>query len=503
VDTALARAAADGLGQGFCARGTDPFSGADYWSWWNKGTARYFPQKYQLPALDHVGLAYLRSQLQGERNHLAERLLNGTNDGNYPIASSVLGWGHPYGVSYGGMTSGSEIFMYDGVAAAASAATIGFQKYAALHRMQTDRQPSVLYDLDGEPTSVERWLVENGDRDYVPFYCYLTPFLTGSYPDPFGFRQAPRFQSDYVAANGLAPGYESAHFSFDPHDLQHFIRYTRSAKVLAWLANDSIAKDDLRMQAEAFNLSYHDYRNDPNGGFQSGGLLGQRAVAQNHPGKGCGFGRGEAWGLDCMLAAYDLADPVWRAQKYPWFGKVIEFLLLGQGSCTGFIQAFVSNKAFDGRNRARQQIEQSITENALQGLRESVFRRLDPGHADMTRDVLLNSLYAFIGEMAWFPGESAPWRYTGIGPLDVNQPIWCVRGEMPSDAHTAGDRDAYQDWSSFAWGFEATGDPIFLERAATQVGGGILLNRLRSDGTQNLENRAALLALMLHENGEL
>ena len=37
---------------------------------------------------------------------------NGTGTGAYPITAPVLGWGHPYGVSYGGMTSGLEIDAY-------------------------------------------------------------------------------------------------------------------------------------------------------------------------------------------------------------------------------------------------------------------------------------------------------------------------------------------------------------------------------------------------------
>jgi hypothetical protein len=74
---------------------------------------------------------------------------------------------------------------------------------------------------------------------------------------------------------------------------------------------------------------------------------------------------------------------------------------------------------------------------------------------------------------------------------------------MPGNAITPGDHEAFQDWSSFAWGFEITGDPIFLERATTQIGVPNLLNRLKNDGTLNLENRAALLALCQHENGEL
>jgi hypothetical protein len=256
------------------------------------------------------------------------------------------------------------------------------------------------------------------------------------------------------------------------------------------------------MQAEVFHLSYHPYRNDPGGGFQSSGLTAHRAYVNEHPGKGFGFGRGEAWGLDCMVAAYNLSDPQWRQRKRAWFEEVIQTILTGQGSCTGFIQAIISNKAVDGLYRARQQIEQGITENALQGLRESVFRDADPGRAAMTRDVMVDSFYAFIGEMAWFPGQAGPWTYTGVGPLNVDLPIWCVRGQMPGNAYTP-NLETYLDWSSFAYAFEITGDPIFFERATTQIGGGVLLNRLVNQGTQNLPNRSALIALVQHESGQL
>jgi hypothetical protein len=194
--------------------------------------------------------------------------------------------------------------------------------------------------------------------------------------------------------------------------------------VLAWLGNDSIAKDDLRTQAEMFHLSYHRYRNDQYGGMHSSGLRSHKAVVQSHPYKGGPFGRGEAWGLDCAAAAYSLADVAWRADKRPWVADIVQMLLLSQGSCNGFLQAQVSSKAVGGRYRARQQIEQSITENALQGLRESVFKGVDPGMSDMARDVLVESLYGFISDMAWSSGNG-PWRYTGVGPIDVTLPIWC------------------------------------------------------------------------------
>jgi hypothetical protein len=252
-----------------------------------------------------------------------------------------------------------------------------------------------------------------------------------------------------------------------------------------------------------FHLSYHDYCNDQYGNAQGSGLRAVKAATAQNPGKGGGFGRGESWGLDCALAAYCLGTPAWRTAKRPWFDSVIEMLSEMQGPCNGFIQAQVTSKAVNGKYRARQQIEQSITENMLQGLRESVYRGVDPGHAAMTRDVEVNSLYAFLSGMAWAPG-AGPWRYTGVGPQDIHRPTWCSRSEMPGDAVTNGDYETFQDWSSFAYGFELTGDPIFLDRAFAQFGStGELLQRLRNDGTNNIENRSPLIALMEYRNGEL
>lgn len=489
------------LGQAFCVKGTDPFTGRLLWSWWNKGTRRFFPQRSQLPSLDHVGVGNLRGMMFNEQQRLANHLRDGTNDGDYPVASGVLGWGHPYGVSYGGMTSGEEIFCWDGVKAAACGSQYGYRLFTALHRMHTDRMPNALYDLDGQPSSVERWLRENGDRDYVPFYHFIVPFTSGSYPDPFGIRSAPRFQIDHVAANGLAPGYEGAHLSFDPHDYQHFIRYTRAPKVLLWLGNDSLAKDDLLMQAENFHLSFHAHFNDASGGVHTSGLRAMKNLVASRPGVGSPFGRGEAWGLDCAVAAFAAATPAWRASKRAWFADTIAMLAQGQGECTGFLQSFVSSKAVGGKYRARQQIEQSITENALMGLRETVFRGQDATRSELTRQVLVGSLYAFISPMA-FKENAGPWRYTGIGPLDVTQPIWCSGEDMPANAVTTGDYETYQDWSSFAYGYEITGDPVFLEKALEQVSfASDLYTYLRDRGIDNLENRAALIALLQHESG--
>lgn len=491
-----ARAYLERSGQAFATRGTDPQDGHEYWSWWNPDTAAYFPQAQLLPRLDFAPHASVVDEVVGAYDFLLGHLVNGTGVGDYPLTAGVLGWGHPYGVSYGGMTGGNEIFGFDGITTAWLASRSGFRTFLALHRMQTERMPNALWSADGQPASVEGWVVENGDADYVPFRLYVVPQLFGSNPDPFGVRSAPRFQSDHVRANGLEPYYEGVHLGFEPYDYQHFVRYTRAAKVLAWLGNDSLAKDDLCQQAENFHLSYHEHFSGYPGSVQGSSLRAQQDYVAAHPGQGLPFGRGEAWGLDCAVAAYALGDPEFRARKLPWLTSIAELVAAGQGACNGFIQAFVSNKAVDGKYQARQAIEQSITEHALVGLHESVFRGAHPNEATLLRGVIERSLQAFISEMSWFPGERGPWRYTGVAPLDPDLPIWCARADMPADAWTAGDIETYQDWSSFGYGYRLTGDPLFLRFARFQTGGENfedLVERLYAAGTDNLENKAALL----------
>ena len=81
--------------------------------------------------------------------------------------------------------------------------------------------------------------------------------------------------------------------------------------------------------------------------------------------------------------------------------------------------------------------------------------------------------------------------------------VYCSLEEMPSNGWSSG-FDSYQNWSSFAYGYELTGDPLFLERALEQFGStGDLWIMLRNGGTNNIQNRAALVSLMQHVNGLL
>ena len=57
--------------------------------------------------------------------------------------------------------------------------------------------------------------------------------------------------------------------------------------------------------------------------------------------------------------------------------------------------------------------------------------------------------------------------------------------------------DKFQCWSSFAYGFELTGDPFFINKVKEMAGVAKPPEApCRSTKTKNLENRAALLALV-------
>jgi len=463
-------------------------------SWWNSRTARYFPQRQPLPWLDFMGYANLREADQAALNARLAQLASGAA-GSWPAESPGLGWAQPWGTPDGGMVSGEEIVLCDGVTTAAAASTAGYRLHELEHRMYTDRQCNVLFDKNGLPTQMPEWIQQGTTGAFVPIWWYNAPMLWAS--DPFGFHLAPTFQQDFVNASGLAPDYENALAGFEPIDEAHLIRYTRNAKALVWLGNDALAKDDLRAQAEGIRFTYHMYPQDDWGAVQPTGMLAARTYVDQHPGWGFAYGRGEAWGLDVMCAAYSTQDPAWRAATKPWFELVADLVRDGQCTCNGVIQSTGLLNVFNGQYRCRQSIEAAITENALVALRESVFRGDDSQRVDEVNSILSRSLYAMIGPLVWSDALAGPQAMIAVGPFDASQPPYCTW--FPPDG-TYGYADHYQIWSSFAYGYELTGDHVFLDKATEAAGGGNLLHDLMASSLDpiqtNLENQCALIALL-------
>ena len=474
---------------GFCVKGTNA-QGHQLWSWWNDSTARYFPQHHRLPELDHLGVWNARTKLKNDfLNHL-QYMNSGASQNAYPIHSAVLGWAHPWGVDYGGMTSGTEIFMYDGFVGAYCGSNEGYRDMQLRHRMYTDRQPDVLFNKDGNPTSLYDWIIHGPTFDYLPSAYYQG--IVGNF-DMFGFNLAQMQQVNYVAAHNLEPAYEPELMTYAPIDLQHYVRYLNSPKVLVWQGNDSMAKDDLLMRAEIARLSYHEYPTSGNGLYVTSSMLADINFTNNHPGVGMGYGRGNGWQNDAMLCAYATGTPAWRAQAKPWFDKQVDILRNGQAACTGVIQANESPKLLDGLYRARQSIEQAIIEHSLVGINETVYRGVDPVRLNQLNAVLVSSLYSMIQFPGWSTTLHGPWSVFAVGPLDVNLPLFCT--VLPLSQGTDGGADKYQTWSSFGYGFELTGDPLFLQRAFEMAGGqNDLLWELQHDNYTYIENRAAIFA---------
>ena len=355
-------------------------------------------------------------------------------------------------------------------------------------RGYTDRQPTALYGLDGEPTRVEDVLIADGPNGpFVPGDFFLVP---GGGGDPFGFDQAPLFQIRAVRAMGLQPDYDAALDEFMPIDFQHHTRYTRSLKVLAWLGNDSLAKDGLRAAAECFRLSFHEFPNTSNGVAQGTGLLYKLRYVQGMPGNGLDFGRGEAWGLDCASSAYAMASPEWRELVRPWFLKIEALLAAGQSTCTGTIMAQRINHNYGGMYRQRQSMESAYVENAMLGMNETVLRGVNPQRSERLQQTMLRSIEGAVSPPLWMPQYAEPYFNVAVGPGDTTQALFC--GNWPD--HFGFDGVTY--YSSLAYAYELTLDSLYINKAIQLAGGGSLLGALEAQGLDNLQNMAAMLALV-------
>lgn len=483
---ALARSILDKQGLGFVRRTNVP-GGAQAWSWWNDATANYWPQRHKLPRLDHIPVSTIDSKLNGEYWNVYGSLQSG-NSGGFPIVSPALGWAHPYGIAYGGQTGGTEINLYDGMRTAEIGSRLGYRMTEMTSRMYADRMPFQLWNKSGEPVSVNDVLVNAGGVLHVPMNFFLR--LIGT-PDPFGFNQAPQYQIDFVNNSGLKPAYEPALAGYDPIDFQHYVRVLRNLKILAWLGNDALAKDDILHAAEIFRLSYHEYPKAPNGNYQSSGLLSALTFAGSFPDRGLPFGRGEAWGLDACVAAYALDSGLFRSRSYDWMGKIVDLVAQGQVPCSGFIQAKKVNGWLGGQWRTRSSPEQAIIENALWGLRSSVYLGQNPGRANQVAALVRNSAYSMIGPLAWAPQHQAPWFLVAVTPLDLAQVPYCT--SLPSGGGGNGP-DAFQTWSTFAYGYQLSGDAAFLQKAKDMTFAPNLLTWLEGEQLDNLWNWAALMA---------
>jgi hypothetical protein len=261
------------------------------------------------------------------------------------------------------------------------------------------------------------------------------------------------------------------------------------AKVLAWLGNDALAKDELRLQAELARLSYSPLPQTPEGLFIYTGMGRDRQIVDAHPNQGFYFDRGEGWLIDTVAAAYSLGDEAWRARVRPWFEKIERLVRDGISTCTGGMGSLVGEQGEFYQYRVRQAISEAILQNALWSVRQSVFHEGEDRFARLS-DCIARTSYHMISEPVWNEAEHAPWFYVALAPQDLDQPEFCTFTPLTDNV------DRYQTWCSFAYGYELTGDPQFLSRAAEMLGEPLSTPALGTGLYGYLENRAALMALV-------
>lgn len=480
-----ARAALSCGGLAFCRRGTLP-DGRELWSWWNPRTARWFGEAVPMPALEYLGIDGLLAGIRQDLADVRAALAAGT-PGPWPIVSGALGWAHPWGIEIGYMHGGTEIHLTDGVRTAATASVEGYRLWQIRQRMVASRHPIALYDGNGRPTHLEEWLVDGPHGPYNPTWLFLTPLLFLG--DPWGITTSPSFQRDAVRSQGRQPSYEPALQAFEPIDVPHLVRATAAPKVLAWLGNDPLAKDELHLTAELLRMTYAPYPNDGWGYVAPTTMLSDELFVASHPHQGFDVNRYEGWLFDTIAAAYALADDSFRGRFRPWIEQFVAIVRDGQDACTGVIGTAPNWEQLGGRYRLRQSISEAILENGLAGLRSHALGHASPEHSAAIDEILAHSAEAAILPAYWNAASRRAWFWAATGPYDTDLPGYC--GDVPDEAKIY--TDNYQVWSTLARGFRLTADPTFLHRAEEMAEGDVAGVPWFGEGY--LENAASTIEL--------
>ncbi|MDF1837194.1 MAG: hypothetical protein P1V35_04945, partial [Planctomycetota bacterium] len=387
--------------------------GRGLWSWFSM--ASYFPQDARLPTFadlksqGQTGYTAVEGRLVKERNHLLHLLRSGNADGNL-VQGAVMGWSHPRGDPQQGMVSGVDIGFLEGHRTAWAASHAGYERLQLLHRMNAARQPDAQWKEDGSPADVHAWRDEKG---VVPF-----DFRTNGYMVPPEFKYvcrggpAPNEQLRQVHKRKLRPPYDqgTAHqpdgsiprnkdamFAWMPHDGQHMIRHTKNIKAQVWLANDSLARDDLMHCASLFRLMFHEgphVRESWSAGVTLEAML---TWAKTSPHHGIPIDRDQAWGFDTMGAAYRIAPPAWRADALPWFQRVVELFEVASMP-SGLIQRVNQSDLLQGRFDCCQSLQVMFLLHSMRCINESVLRHVDMENFETLAELHNKSLeYMFFG----------------------------------------------------------------------------------------------------------
>lgn len=427
---------------------------------WSEGG--YLAQSNALPILPNAGIDLVPDFLD------AYQLL-ASNSPTVPGDPPTNPLWPAKGVLYGGMTGGIDIHQIPGVPLAMTGQRAGLLYYFVDQLRYGARHRSAIYEANGQVIELDDYANPDGS---LPWVMFNSTFLGNPPMDqPFGFS---------TTGNGLGTSnYDPS--AFDPIDSQHLVRRLNANRVLAWLANDPLAKLYLRGDAETARMTFYE------------GPGGRITEPNRLPAMGNGFGRGHAWAAEALLHAYATGDDAFRSRTASWFQRFMEVLDYAQMP-NGLFSAVEDGKiaedppygngtqAFFAAHRSNEQIQ---LVHALRGIQKSV---------GLPSGGLIQSAGEGIWNFAWKPGFDGVLDRYPASPAGAFR-RWAARDEIPAGLTNPVPNDGYHVGTVLTYA---------LEEGAVDVLGAVLAHtnqttlsaarlQLEAWGTDNLANRAPLV----------
>ncbi|MDA0948041.1 MAG: hypothetical protein O2799_05950 [Planctomycetota bacterium] len=303
------------------------------WSWSTKGLRSYFPQGATLPTFEDLdpadwssaeelppgesrpetpnsrrGANLLRLGLEAERDQVRQALELGIPQAG--LLGPRIGWAQaPLPVTPELEERTPRAYLL-GHRVAAAASQAGYEKLVLLHRARSSRQANSCWAPSGQPLPL---LPASPVPSQVSSPGYEAVLASGR--RPAYDRGAPHL------GEGGSPTDAGSIWSWRPLRGEALMDWLLTAKALAWLGNDHLAKDDLQQEAVLAAAV------DPVSGRPAQNWLGALVeAAQLEPGQGCAIGAEHATALDAMAASWCLTPPLLRSEGTEWmltFGHLL------------------------------------------------------------------------------------------------------------------------------------------------------------------------------------
>ena len=366
----------------------------------------------------------------------------GTIPGLQPGAPNAqgtrVGYRHPFGSKYGGITGGGMIDQWRGMELAECGEPQGLLALQLEHRMITDRQAVGLYGPDGSPVRPEDYVDSTGH----PLGGWSLSPVDGR----FDAGKDGVFAFASHSAPGVSPGLIPADYnellSYSPIDYQHAVRRYSSSQCLVWLANDMIARRELILHARLWcGAMWSQHRLD-----------GELAQDTATPGHGTDWGRAAGWNWNNVATAYAIAVPQVRADLAPYIDKALRVYLASQ-MVNGIWQANSTNKEaqkppFNSNYATEQTIELGITAHAVMGILGSF--PLSPAMASDARVAVIRAGRDGVWRYLWNPAgglTGGTWQFVAVRPAPFSAAPFAT---LPAGLNS-GSNDTFQVGSTLAY----------------------------------------------------